>query len=220
MRIKICGIKTKEDLDAAITADADAVGFLVGQIHSSKDFILPSTAGRLAGQLSPYISPVIVTHLTEAKSIMDILVKAGINTVQLHGGNSVDDIRKLRDLMPLNGKIIFTASVGERCEPDLEDYYPYLDAVLLDTCDKQTGQVGGTGKTHNWDISAAIVKDCHVPVILAGGLTPDNVVEAIATVNPFGVDANSGLKNDDGGRCPEKCRAFVENAKSYTFPEK
>ena len=76
-----------------------------------------------------------------------------------------------------------------------------------------TGQVGGTGQIHDWTLSAQIVRTSQVPVILAGGLNPSNVEEAIRTVNPYGVDANSGLKNPEGGRDHELCKMFVVNAR-------
>lgn len=214
MRIKICGIKTEADVGIVVKSGADAAGLLVGQIHTSTDFILPSTAARLSGLLPPYITPVIVTHLVDAASILDIVKKTGVNTLQLHGGSPPEEVRKICDALPANGKIIFAVHIikGEMV-PSLQEYYPYIDAVLLDSYNLTTGQVGGTGQIHDWKLSAQIVRTSSVPVILAGGLNPSNVEEAIRTVKPYGVDANSGLKNAEGGRDPELCKAFVENAR-------
>ena len=214
MRIKICGIKTEADVDIVIKSGADAAGFLVGQIHTSPDFILPSTAARLSGMLPPFITPVIVTHLVDVPSILDMVSKTGITTLQLHGGNSSEDVRKICDALPGNGKIIFAVHIikGE-IVPFLQAYYPFIDAVLLDSYNMITGQVGGTGQIHDWDLSAQIVRTSTVPVILAGGLNPSNVEEAIRTVKPYGVDANSGLKNPEGGRDYELCKMFVVNAR-------
>ena len=214
MRIKICGIKTEADVEIVIKAGADAAGLLVGQLHTSTDFILPSTALRLSGLLPPFITPVIVTHLVDAISILDIVKKTGITTLQLHGGSSPEEVRKICDALPGNGKIIFAVHIiKNEMVPSLEAYYPYIDAVLLDSYNLTTGQVGGTGQIHDWALSAKIVKSSPVPVILAGGLNPSNVEDAIRTVNPYGVDANSGLKNAEGGRDPELCKAFVMNAR-------
>ena len=214
MRIKICGIKTEADVDIVIKSGADAAGFLVGQIHTSTDFILPGTAARLSGILPPFITPVIVTHLTDVPSILDIVKKTGITTLQLHGGNSPEDVRKICDALPGNGKIIYAVHIiKSEIVPSLDAYYPFIDAVLLDSYNMTTGQVGGTGQIHDWVLSARIVKTSTVPVILAGGLNPSNVEEAIKTVNPYGVDANSGLKNPEGGRDSGLCRAFVANSR-------
>ncbi len=214
MRIKICGIKTEADVEIVIKAGADAAGLLVGQLHTSTDFILPSTALRLSGLLPPFITPVIVTHLVDAISILDIVKKTGITTLQLHGGSSPEEVRKICDALPGNGKIIFAVHIiKNEMVPSLEAYYPYIDAVLLDSYNLNTGQVGGTGQIHDWALSAKIVKSSPVPVILAGGLKPANVEDAIRTVNPYGVDANSGLKDAEGGRDPELCKYFVMNAR-------
>jgi phosphoribosylanthranilate isomerase len=214
MRIKICGIKTEADVDIVNKSGADAAGFLVGQLHTSTDFILPSTAARLSMMLAPFITPVIVTHLIDAVSILDMVDKTGITTIQLHGGNSPEDVRKICDTLRETGKIIYAVHIikGE-IVPSLEEYYPFIDAILLDSYNMSTGQVGGTGQIHDWALSAQIVRTSQVPVILAGGLNPSNVGEAIRTVNPYGVDANSGLKNHEGGRDRELCNAFVENAR-------
>lgn len=221
MRVKICGIKTEKDIDALIKADADAAGFLVGQLHSSQDFILAGTAARLAKQLPPYITPVLVTHFTHAEEVIDILSSTSIRTVQLHGGNSLEDVRKIRDWLPASGKIIYTIHVGgNTIPPELHsDLYPCINAILLDSCNHSTGQIGGTGEVHNWDISAEITRKSPVPVILAGGLSIANLGEAIRKVHPYGVDVNSSVKGQDGNRDPEKCREFVRTAKKAAWSE-
>lgn len=216
MRVKICGIRTEKDVQAVVDADADAAGFLVGQVHPSPDFILPSTAGRLAKRLPPYVSPVLVTHLTEPEAIKELVDKSGINTIQLHGGSSIEEVDVLRKILPWHCKLILTAHViGDGVEPDFEPYLPFIDAILLDSFNKDTGQYGGTGVPHNWLVSQRIVRNSRKPVILAGGLNPDNVKEAIQAVRPYGVDANSGLRDEKtSGRCPKRCSAFVVNAKN------
>lgn len=215
MRVKLCGIRHEADLAAAVAADADAVGFLVGQLHASNDFILPSTAARLATALPPYLTPVLVTHLQRASEIAAMIAKTGIRTVQLHGGVSLLEVRQLRNLVPPQIQLIMAIHVvaGE-LTPEPEEFYPLVNAILLDSHNRATGQVGGTGRTHDWPTSATFVARCPRPVILAGGLNPANLAAAIRAVRPFAVDANTGLKGADGARCPEKCRAFVVNAKA------
>jgi len=89
-----------------------------------------------------------------------------------------------------------------------------VDALILDTYDHATGRGGATGKTHDWAISQAIVAATRTPVILAGGLTPDNVADAVRTVHPWGVDVHTGVEDADGRRNISKLRAFVEHAKA------
>jgi len=219
VKIKICGIKTAEDIQVVIDSDADAAGFLIGQLHASKDFILPSTAARLAEMLPPYISPVIVTHLFECDPILEIVLKTGITTIQLHGKCSIDEVKKLKDSLPLNSKIIISTYVVDNCcDPDPSDYYSYVDAVLLDSYNREPGMIGlnekDPMKCHNWLFAAEFVKKCPLPVILAGGLTQENVADAIKTVKPFGIDANNGLKDESSdGRSLKKCREFVRKAR-------
>ena len=98
MRVKICGIKNEAELEIAVNAGADAIGFLVGQRFPSPDFILPDKAARLAALLPPFVTPVLVTHLTEPEEIAELIERTGVTTVQLHGGSSVEQVRTLRRL--------------------------------------------------------------------------------------------------------------------------
>ncbi len=214
MKVKICGIKDEEGIEAIKDLDIDAVGFLVGQVHPSPDFILASTAGRLARLLPPYITPVIVTHLEDVEEIFEIVEKTGITTIQLYGNNSLDDIKKLRDLLPPYSKLIFAIHIiNDACSVEIMEYIRHIDGVIIDSYSDEKSQVGGTGEVHNWDISAKLVKELPLPVMLAGGLTPDNVELAIKKVNPYGVDANSGLKREDRSQDCELCNKFIKNAK-------
>ena len=211
MRAKICGIRTEEDLKAAAESGADAVGFLLGQVHPSKDFILPGTAARLVRALPPWISPVIVTHLTEPEEILELSDRTGITTIQLHGGSTPGEVQKVRDALPPSGKVIVTLHLDQNTDfVVFKDFYPLADAFLIDSYDEKTGRVGGTGKTNDWALAAKFVAESPLPVILAGGLNPENAAEAIRTVRPYGLDANSGLKNRETGAIdPVRCRDFV-----------
>jgi len=211
MRVKICGIRTEEDLKAAVESGADAIGFLLGQVHPSRDFILPGTAARLVRALPPWVSPVIVTHLTEPDEILELSDRTGITTIQLHGGSSPSEAQKVRDALPPSGKIIVTFHLDRETDfVVFKDYYPAADAFLIDSYDEATGRVGGTGKTNDWELAAKFVAESPLPVILAGGLNPENAADAIRTVRPYGLDANSGLKNKETDAIdPIRCRDFV-----------
>jgi phosphoribosylanthranilate isomerase len=106
---------------------------------------------------------------------------------------------------------------GNQPNPQLEDYYALIDAFIIDSYNKEKGQIGGTGNVHDWNVTKKIVADCPLPIFLAGGLNPDNVENAISIVNPYGVDANSGLRGEDGGRSFDRCKHFVRNAKMAKF---
>ncbi|MFA6715218.1 MAG: phosphoribosylanthranilate isomerase [Victivallales bacterium] len=216
MQVKICGIQNEYELRTAVDAGADAVGFLVGQLHRSKTFILASTAGRLAQQLPPYITPVIVTHLIEAEEIVEIMKRANIFTVQLHGVAN-EEIFKLRDLLPPYAKIIVAEYIKNLKDlMGLEELYPVINAVTLDCYNKEVTLIGepGEGKDYHWRDAAEFVNQCPLPVIISGGLSGGNVADAIKEIMPYGVDACSYLKDGETEICDQKkCIDYVKNAK-------
>ncbi len=221
MRIKISGIQNEAEMRMAVSCGADAVGFLVGQLHRASSFILPSSAARLAGMLPPYVCPVIVTHLTESDQIMDILRRADIYTVQICGAITVPEIEKLSGIMPKHGKIILTAYINtQNIVPCLDDYFGRIAAVTFDCFNRSPAHVGGSvANSHKWEAVSAFMKKCPLPVILAGALSPENVADAAQTFKPFGVDACSMLKDPlTGDLIEEKCRAFVAAARRASLP--
>ena len=220
MKVKICGIRNETDLSAVLSADVNAVGFLVGQVHTSSDFILPSTAARLSRLLPPFVMPVMVTHFTDPGEIFDLSCKTGISNIQLHGGSRPEEVIALRNMLPAGAQLILaTHFQSERDFLNAMDFYRLVDGILIDTYDEDSGRVGGTGKTNNWQLAAQFVKQCPIPVILAGGLNEYNVQDAIQTVNPYGVDVNSGTKNNAGDTDPQKCRNFVRQIQKTVFQQ-
>ncbi len=220
MRVSICGIQNDSDLQKAVASDTDAVGFLVGQVHQSARFILPSTAGRLAAQLPPYISPVLVTHLSTTDEIAEIIDKSAINCVQLHGQITFEEIIKLRERFSETLQIILaTYVVDDTISDNIDEIYPFIDAILLDCFNCEPGMIGSKENTkYNWTIGADFVRRCSLPVLLGGGLNADNIAEAIKKVKPYGVDACTGLRLKDSEECsPEHCRNYVHNAKIAGF---
>ena len=215
MRIKICGIRSDSDLKAALSASPDAVGFLVGQVHPSPDFILACTARRLAKTLPPFVQPWIVTHLSRPEEILDLAEAAAVFNIQLHGETTPEEVSEIRDALPPCAKLV-RAVHPEQQDTFFEyaDYVPFIDAYLIDTLNPRTGQVGGTGLVGNWNRAARFVQESPVPVILAGGLTPANVARAIERVRPFAVDVNTGVKApSDRSESAPLCRAFVKAAR-------
>lgn len=216
VRVKICGIKRKEDAIAAINCGADAIGVLVGQRHTSDDFIGSERAKSIVQALPPFCSSVMVTHLTDVSSIVTLAGKIGVTTIQLHGETTPKDAKAIKDALPYMKVYKAIHVVDESTVEWGRQFLPFVDAVLLDTVNPATGQVGGTGLTHDWAVSKKMIELYDKPVILAGGLTPENVVGAIKTVKPFGVDVNSGVKGADGFKDLEKLRLFIANAKSMS----
>ena len=154
----------------------------------------------------------IITKNASDETVL-LAKELGVTTIQLHGDTTPQEAKEVRRELPYMK--LYKAIHVTRIEAiqNAETYADVVDAVILDTINVSTNQVGGTGQTHDWSISAQIVKGLSIPVILAGGLNPDNVAEAIKQVQPFAVDVNSGVKNADGYKDFEKLKSFIERAK-------
>ena len=213
MKVKICANKSIEDAKMCMDAGADIIGILVGQKHSSSDFVDENTAKEICDYVNNRCDVVLVTHLTNASEIIRLTKFIGNGIIQLHSNISEDEVEKIKNELP-NIKLmrlIHVASDGTI----ITDYemMKYVDYYLLDSFNLKTNQVGGTGITHDWYKSAELIKQLNKPTFLAGGLTPDNVEKAIEITSPYGVDVNSGCKNENGNKDYEKVKQFVFNAK-------
>lgn len=213
MRVQIAGIKTVEDALMCVKYDCDAIGLLVGQGHNSDDFISVNKAKEIIEALPPFVSSVIITHLEDSKEIINILKESKANAVQLHSYIKESEVEKIKQELPYV-KILRLIHVSDdgKILNELEDNF-IGDCLFLDSINTKTNQFGGTGLTHDWNKSAEIVKSSKLPVILAGGLNPNNVSEAIKIVKPYGVDTNSGCKGKDGLRDEENTYLFIKNSK-------
>lgn len=211
MRAKVCGIRNYDDAMTAVSAGADAVGFLVGITHLAEDKISKEDALDIIKRLPPFVSTVLVTHLTDRDEIIELAKFLTVNTVQIHDYVSPEDVQYVKDKLPYC-KILKAVHVLNEDEAVkmAEEFQECCDALLLDSRTKD--RLGGTGLTHDWNISRKIVEGSKIPVILAGGLTPDNTYDAVKKVHPFGIDANSGVETD-GYKSFEKIKAYIDNAK-------
>ncbi|MCK5617257.1 phosphoribosylanthranilate isomerase [Candidatus Pacearchaeota archaeon] len=213
MRVKVCGIKTVEDAIMAAHCGADAIGLLVGQRHVSEDFINIDLARDIVKKCPPFVSTVLVTHLIDPKEIAYLASQIGVTTIQLHSDCDIQNIRSLRKILPCIKLIKNFHVTGPEIIPVIRLFEDVVDAFHLDTLNLADGKVGGTGLTHDWNISRDIVQEVSIPVILAGGLNPKNVAEAIKVVTPFGVDANTGLKASNGFEDCTEVATFAYRAK-------
>ncbi len=210
VKTKICGITNINDALDAAKLRADFIGLLV-EIGFSEDKVTKEEAKEIIKKLPLEVSPVFVTYLQKAEPIIKIAEEINPQIIQLHNDIELAEIGKIRKEFK-NIQITKTISVlSENSIKDAKKFEKYVDYLLLDTAVK--GKKGGTGKTHNWDISAKIVKAVKTKVFLAGGLNPDNVKDAIKKVKPFAVDTNSGVKSKARIKDYEKMRLFIERAK-------
>jgi len=210
MRVKICGMRRVEDALAAVAAGADAVGCLVALDYATPDRVDPAAARVIFEALPPFVARVLVTHRTGLAEVTALMRESGATVAQLHGEFPTVAISALREALPYATIVKSVHVTGEESIAAAVAASRVADAVLLDT--KARGRIGGTGVTHDWSISARIAAVSSKPVILAGGLTPDNVAEAIAHVRPYAVDVNSGTRGADGFKDHARIRAFIAAA--------
>ena len=211
-RVKICGIARAEDALAAIDFGADALGFLVGLRYPRADQLDVETARELVLRLPPFVNSVLVTHLDAEADVAELCRRVGAQVVQLHGEFPVAEIPALRAAFPHLKVVKAVHSEDADSVEAAREAAEHADAVLLDT--REGEHIGGTGKTHDWSLSRRIRERLgDFPVILAGGLTPDNVAAGIRFVGPYGVDVNSGVQQRPGRKNPELVRRFIEAAK-------
>jgi phosphoribosylanthranilate isomerase len=172
------------------------------------------------GGMERFCESVLVTHLTDVQKIISSAKTTGVTTIQLVGNTTPQEANYIKET--LHGiKVIKSLPVlGYSCMDEVKKYMDIVDAIELDTIDIATNKFGGTGKTHNWDISKKIVLEYgyKMPIILAGGLHADNIEEALQTVKPFGVDVSSGINYQDGiNEQNERLTKFLSNAKYFQY---
>lgn len=204
-RIKVCGITSAEDAKEAIEAGVDAVGFIFAE--KSPRYISPEKVKEIVAQLPPFIHYVGVFVDKDPIEIEEIIEYCGLSYVQLHGSEDAEYCRKLAQAAT-PCKVIKAFRVSSRTLAS--DFTPYEETVkgfLLDT--HVEGQEGGTGKPFDWSIIQSL--KLQLPMILAGGLTPENAAEAVRAVRPFAIDVNSGVEDEPGKKNYEKLRRLVKN---------
>jgi len=201
VKVKICGITNLEDARAAVDSGADALGFVF--FKKSPRYISPSNALKIIKKLPPFISSVGVFVNEKKETIEKIVSQTGINIIQLHG----DEPPSACSLSKPVVKAIRVKSIES-----LDIVSKYKDKVSAFLLDAYTPEVfGGAGQIFNWDI--AVEARQFGRVILAGGLTPDNIEKAVRYVHPYAVDVSSGVEAEKGVKDHKMIRLFIEKAK-------
>jgi len=204
LKVKICGITNVEDALAAVEAGADAIGFVFH--HASPRRVTSDVVKRIVAQLPPFVLPVGVFVNEDIKVVRDLMDDCGLAVAQLHGdeavaycdllGRPVLKAIRLKD----RGSLLALAEYKGRSR---------VRGVVLDAF--LAVSYGGTGQVTDWDLAAEASKSASV--ILAGGLTSENVAEAIRKVQPYGVDVSSGVESRPGKKDHARIRAFINAAK-------
>ena len=197
VKVKICGIRSLEEAEAAVEAGADALGFNFWA--SSPRYVSPETAREIITRLPPFVANIGV-FVNEARGTIEAIAHdLGLAAVQLHGDESPEFCAGFTKL-----KTIKAVRVSEGFDPQSITRYP-VNIILLDT--GRAGGYGGTGKTFDWSLAVECARLTRI--ILAGGLTADNVAEAITTVRPTAIDVCSGVEAEPGCKDLVKLRDFM-----------
>ncbi|SNQ61824.1 phosphoribosylanthranilate isomerase [Candidatus Methanoperedens nitratireducens] len=214
MKVKICGIKTERDLGMALNAGTDAVGFITEVPVDSPRKISLAEASRLVLKVPVFVASVLVIMPENAEQGVRMIQAARPTAVQIHNTLGIQELKKIKET---GVKLIKTIHVSQQADAltlikQVSELHGIADAVLLDSM--RDGNSGGTGVPHNWEISSEIALHSGMPVILAGGLKPENVTDAIRTVRPYAVDTASGVETD-GRKDEKKVMAFIKNARMH-----
>jgi len=202
-RVKICGATNDEDVRVAVDAGADAVGVISDVPVDTPREVDPSDAADLVAAAPPFVTTVLVTMPEDAGAVAELARTVGPDVLQLHADFDADALRFVR--AESRAKIV---PVVDHADPDRAHALDGVaDALLVDSTDEDGA--GGTGETHDWDRTQELVRDLDSPVVLAGGLDPDNVAAAVETVRPYAVDVASGIERVGGRKDPEAVGAFV-----------
>lgn len=199
-RIKICGITNKEDALEAAHLGVDALGFVFAE---SPRRVIPSMVQEIVELLPPFISRVGVFVNEERGKVKEIAARCHLTSLQFHGEEPPSYCEGFRE------KTVKAFSIKDEAILDTIPEYE-VDAYLLDSY--SPSRYGGTGNTFDWDIARKI-KKFGVPIILSGGLDPDNVKEAIERVRPYAVDVGSGVEVEEGKKDTEKLEDFVRKVR-------
>ncbi|MEI6091249.1 MAG: phosphoribosylanthranilate isomerase [bacterium] len=212
--LQAAGVRSLEDARTLCDTGFRFIGFPLRLAFHPQD-ISEKEAKDIIARLPRAVHPVLITYETNPDELTNLIQYLDVNIIQIHSDIDPATLEKLKSRLPglqIIKSLIVKEDNLEELKKQIEEFSLYTDAFITDTYDFTTGACGATGKKHNWKISRKLVKFSSRPVILAGGLNPQNVVNAIATVESAGVDVHTGIEDSLGFKDPELCRKFVKRA--------
>ena len=210
-RAKVCGVTTAADRDAAVAAGADAGGVVVDVPVETPRAVSVERAATIVQGTPPFVSTVLVTMPEAGQDAVALQRRVAADAIQVHDRLPPAIVGGLGERTTAD--VIAVTAVDD---PEATAYADHADALLVDALDPAGG--GGTGETTDWGRARALVGEVDVPVVLAGGLTPANVTEAIETVRPYAVDVASGVEREGGRKDHDAVAAFVDRAHGAGAP--
>lgn len=213
--VQVAGIIDAVEANLLAAEGVDWLGFPL-RLPSGKNDISEAAAIEIIGSLRAPHAGVLISYLIDADEISTFCTELGVTAVQLHGDVEVEQLRKLKALRPdlyVLKSLVVRSDNADQLLALVDDCAEYVDMFITDTYNPANGAKGATGLTHDWSVSAELVRRSPKPLMLAGGLTADNVAAAIAQVRPAAVDAHTGLEGPDGRKDIAKTRKFVAEAR-------
>jgi phosphoribosylanthranilate isomerase len=213
--IQIAGVIDQQEADMLIDCGVNYLGFPL-RLPVNKEDLTEEEAKEIIQKLDPPNYGIVISYSSTADEAIELCDKMGVSIIQLHGPIKIEELVKLKSIKPelaiIKSLVISNDNVVELLN-NLTEFEPYVDAFITDTYDPTTGASGATGKTHNWEISKKFVDLSSKPIILAGGLNPENVYDAILKVKPAGVDVHTGVENSSGRKEKHLVIKFFEQSK-------
>jgi len=196
-RIKICCIASVAEAAMAVDCRASALG-LVSHMPSGPGVIDDELIARIAATVPPAVGTFLLTSRQRVSDIIEQQRFCRTNTIQICDHLTHGTHRELKDALPGISVVQVVHVTGPESIEEATRLAPHVDAILLDSGNQKLAvkELGGTGRTHDWTLSRAIRERIGIPLFLAGGLSPENVVQAIEEVRPFGLDVCSGVRTD------------------------
>jgi phosphoribosylanthranilate isomerase len=196
-RIKICCISSIEEAEIAINLGASALG-LVGNMPSGPGVISDELIAKIVLTIPPPIASFLLTSETDAGKIIEHHKKVNSNTIQIVDKLETGTYGDIRKALPTVNLVQVIHVVDESSILEAIEISKHVDAILLDSGNPKlkVKELGGTGRVHNWELSKEIRERLDIPIFLAGGIGPHNVVDAIKTVEPFGIDLCNSVRTD------------------------
>lgn len=216
--VQIAGVASADEASMQEDVGVDLIGFPLRLGYHTPD-TTEAEARDIISNLKAPDRAVLIAYLTEASEIEGLARYLGVSTVQLHADISREELIQLREKAP-SLSVIKSLIVRPECSnPDhplyanAQEVEPLVDAFITDTFDPKTGAMGATGIPHDWSVSARVARLVSKPLILAGGLNPSNVYEAIVRVRPAAVDAHTGVEEASGAKSRSLTARFLSEAR-------
>ena len=209
--IQVAGVIDQSEADLLLALGTNYLGFPL-RLPVNKEDLSEEEAATIIKKLVPPNYGIVISYSSTAEEVIELCDKVNSKIIQLHGPIQIDELKKLksqRSDISIIKSLVIREDNTDKLAILLKQLEPFVDAFITDTFDPTTGASGATGKTHDWEISKNFVKISSKPVILAGGLNPTNVYDAILQVKPAGVDVHTGIENHTGRKDKQLIEQFL-----------